>query len=550
MHKIGTAGGEQGEREGVPPDPHAGELPQNETEKVEKKNYIVAIDLGTSNVVVAVAERAGDGRLNLRCVVSKPSQGVKAGMITNIEQVSNAIKSAVDAVNEKLGLRITEAYTGISGEFVRCARHTDHVFTSDPQNGVNRTDVEALFERMRNVQAPDDETIMERIPQNYLVDENQEVADPIGSFGKRLASTFNFILCAKTPLERLNLALRRVGIRSLGMYANALATAAAVLTPDEKEEGAALVDIGGGVTDVAVYYRNVLRYIATIPMGAGAVNNDIRTLGIFERHVDNLKRKFGSALAELAPNTMVSVKGRTAKETKDILLYNLAVVIEARMRDIAEYVAQEIKDSGYADKLAYGIVLTGGSAQLRHVDELFRRVTGMDVRIGTGEEVLEKESETATESEKKEGKEKKEEKINILPDYATAIGLLYCGAEHGDCAVVEVPQPAARPQGPKPGVSTPYQTAAATGTAGTAATTPAAGYRPAGQAAPGPVPAAERPAATAGTTGVGKEEAPAPEEPRTTTEPHRHKRGLLDKLKQSLGSRLDDFFTGSDDEEI
>ena len=133
---------------------------------------------------------------------------------------------------------------------------------------------------MRNVQAPDDETIMERIPQNYLVDENQEVADPVGSFGKRLASTFNFILCAKTPIERLNLALRRLGIRSLGMYANALVTGAAVLSADEKEEGAAVVNIGGGVTDVAVYYRNVPRYIATIPMGAGAINNDIRTLGI------------------------------------------------------------------------------------------------------------------------------------------------------------------------------------------------------------------------------------------------------------------------------
>ena len=247
---------------------------------MEKKNYIVAIDLGSANVVVAVAERDAEGRPAVRSIVSKPSQGVKAGMITNIEQVSNSIKAAVEAVGEELGIRITEAYTGISGDFVRCARHTDHVFTSDPQNGVNRTDVEALFDRMRNVQAPDDETIMERIPQNYLVDENQEVADPVGSFGKRLASTFNFILCAKTPIERLNLALRRLGIRSLGMYANALVTGAAVLSADEKEEGAAVVNIGGGVTDVAVYYRNVPRYIATIPMGAGAINNDIRTLGI------------------------------------------------------------------------------------------------------------------------------------------------------------------------------------------------------------------------------------------------------------------------------
>ncbi len=492
---------------------------------MEKKNYIVAIDLGSSNVVVAVAERNGEGRPVLRSIVTRPSQGVKAGMITNIEQVSNSIKEAVEAVGEELGIRITEAYTGISGEFVRCARHTDHVFTSDPQNGVNRTDVEALFDRMRNVQAPDDETIMERIPQNYLVDENQEVADPVGSFGKRLASTFNFILCAKTPIERLNLALRRLGIRSLGMYANALATGAAVLSADEKEEGAAVVDIGGGVTDVAVYYRNVPRYIASIPIGAGAINNDIRTLGILERHVDSLKRKFGSAVAELAPeNKMVSVKGRTAKETKEILLRNLAVVIESRVRDIAEYVAQEIKDSGFGDKLAYGIVLTGGSAQLQHIDELFRRTTGMEVRIGTAEEAVDAASKEQAAS----------------PACATAIGLLLSGAAHGDCAVTDLPRQssaAAQPAGPAVQRATPY--AAPAKPASPAAPQPA-GPRPA--VAPAPVPpVTEAPAPAAETTA-----------PRAAAaEPaHRQKRGLLDKLKQSLGNRLDDFFTGSEDEEI
>ena len=504
---------------------------------MEKKNYIVAIDLGSSNVVVAVAERDAEGRPAVRSIVSKPSQGVKAGMITNIEQVSNSIKAAVEAVGEELGIRITEAYTGISGDFVRCARHTDHVFTSDPQNGVNRTDVEALFDRMRNVQAPDDETIMERIPQNYLVDENQEVADPVGSFGKRLASTFNFILCAKTPIERLNLALRRLGIRSLGMYANALVTGAAVLSADEKEEGAAVVNIGGGVTDVAVYYRNVPRYIATIPMGAGAINNDIRTLGILERHVDSLKRKFGSAVAELAPeNKMVSVKGRTAKETKDILLHNLAVVIESRARDIAEYVAQEIRDSGFGDKLAYGIVLTGGSAQLQHIDELFPLATGAQgttavEAIACALAAPERTAEEAVD-------ETSREKV-VSPAYSTAIGLLLRGAAHGDCAVTDIPRQggAAQPAGPTIPRATPYS-------AGKPATgVSAAPYTPRPAAAPTPPPTT--PAANAATEGAAQGAAAE-----TAETPHRPKRGLLDKLKQKLGTRLDDFFTGSEDEEI
>lgn len=258
---------------------------------MERKNYTVAVDLGSSNVVVAVGEKAAEGQMEVASIVSKPVEGVNAGKIENIELVSRAIREAMSEAEEQLGIRITEAYAGISGDFVRCARHTDHVFVYDPQNGVNQKDVDALFDRMRNVQAPDDETIMERVPQNYVVDDNQEVKNPVGSFGKKLSSTFNFILCLRTPMQRLDMALKRLGIKMLGVTSNAIATAEAVLLPDEKEEGVAVVDIGGGVTDVAVYYRNVVRYIATIPMGAMAINRDIRTMSVPEKHVESLKQK-------------------------------------------------------------------------------------------------------------------------------------------------------------------------------------------------------------------------------------------------------------------
>ena len=404
---------------------------------MERKNYTVAVDLGSSNVVVAVGEKVAEGRMDVASIVSKPVEGVNAGKIENIELVSRAIREAMSEAEEQLGIRITEAYAGISGDFVRCARHTDHVFVYDPQNGVNQKDVDALFDRMRNVQAPDDETIMERVPQNYVVDDNQEVKNPVGSFGKKLSSTFNFILCLRTPMQRLDMALKRLGIKMLGVTSNAIATAEAVLLPDEKEEGVAVVDIGGGVTDVAVYYRNVVRYIATIPMGATAINRDIRTMSVPEKHVESLKQKYGSAVAELAPeDKLIRVNGRTAREAKDILLRNLATVIEARATDIAEFVLQEIKDSGYIGKLAYGIVLTGGSAKLKDVDELFRRVTGMDVRIASAETGVAEESK---------------EKV-ADPAYATAVGILLKGAEQGACAVIERPaSPASRPAEPRPG---------------------------------------------------------------------------------------------------
>ena len=404
---------------------------------MERKNYTVAVDLGSSNVVVAVGEKAAEGQMEVASIVSKPVEGVNAGKIENIELVSRAIREAMSEAEEQLGIRITEAYAGISGDFVRCARHTDHVFVYDPQNGVNQKDVDALFDRMRNVQAPDDETIMERVPQNYVVDDNQEVKNPVGSFGKKLSSTFNFILCLRTPMQRLDMALKRLGIKMLGVTSNAIATAEAVLLPDEKEEGVAVVDIGGGVTDVAVYYRNVVRYIATIPMGAMAINRDIRTMSVPEKHVESLKQKYGSAVADLAPeDKLIRVNGRTAREAKDILLRNLATVIEARATDIAEFVLQEIRDSGYAGKLAYGIVLTGGSAKLKDVDELFRRVTGMDVRIASAETGVAEESR---------------EKV-VDPAYATAVGILLKGAEQGACAVIERPaSPASRSVEPRPG---------------------------------------------------------------------------------------------------
>ena len=404
---------------------------------MERKNYTVAVDLGSSNVVVAVGEKAAEGQMEVASIVSKPVEGVNAGKIENIELVSRAIREAMSEAEEQLGIRITEAYAGISGDFVRCARHTDHVFVYDPQNGVNQKDVDALFDRMRNVQAPDDETIMERVPQNYVVDDNQEVKNPVGSFGKKLSSTFNFILCLRTPMQRLDMALKRLGIKMLGVTSNAIATAEAVLLPDEKEEGVAVVDIGGGVTDVAVYYRNVVRYIATIPLGAMAINRDIRTMSLPEKHVESLKQKYGSAVADLAPeDKLIRVNGRTAREAKDILLRNLATVIEARATDIAEFVLQEIRDSGYAGKLAYGIVLTGGSAKLKDVDELFRRVTGMDVRIASAETGVAEESK---------------EKV-ADPAYATAVGILLKGAEQGACAVIERPaSPASRPAEPRPG---------------------------------------------------------------------------------------------------
>ncbi|MEG0807720.1 MAG: cell division protein FtsA [Alistipes sp.] len=500
---------------------------------MEKKDYTVAIDLGSSNVTVAVGEKNADGLLDVVCLLSTPVEGVKAGKIENIELVSNAIRTVIDQAEERLGIRIVEAYAGISGDFVRCARYTDYVFVSDPQNGVNQSSVDTLFERMRNVQAPDDETIMERIPQNYLVDDNQEVTNPVGSFGRKLSSTFNFVLCLNTPMQRLDMALKRLGIKMLGAIADSLATPEAVLSPDEKEEGVAVVDLGGGVTDVTIYYRNVVRYVVSIPMGASAINRDIRTMCIPEKHIERLKQKYGSAVSSLAPkDKLIRVNGRTVREAKDILLFNLAKVIEARATDIADFVVDEIRDSGYAGKLAFGVVLTGGSAKLKDIDELFRRVLGLDVRIGLPDVGVSEATKA----------------MIADPTYATVVGILHKGFALGGMNSVIVERP--------PVVETPVEQRAATTTptTNTVAAEPRRGFQP-----PQPQPIPEfRHVPPRGATAVAE----APERTTAASAPDELEEDLETEMgeakpKRGWGSlfkktfeQINKGFSAADDEEI
>ncbi len=393
---------------------------------MESKKYTVAIDLGESNVVVVVGSKDPRGQIAIDGIVSRPCEGVKGGMIDNIALVEESIKNAVIEIEQRLNIRILETYAGISGEFVRFACHSDHVYVTDPQNGVGQNDVDALYERMRHVQAPDNETIMERIPQNYVVDEAKEVKNPVGSFGRRLSSTFNFILCGNTPMQRLENALRRLGITMIKSYPNALAVADSVLTPDEKEEGVVVVNIGGGLTDLTIYYRNVVRYIISIPMGATAINQDIRSMMIPDKYIEKLKCDYGSAVADMVPeNKAVRVNGRTPRESRDILLYNLAVAIEARMSMLVDFIKREIKDSGYEDRLPYGIVVTGGSANLKNIDELFRRMTDMEVRVGKPMEGINDDS------------------LDLIdnPQYSTAVGILIRGMAQGHCATGSINAP-------------------------------------------------------------------------------------------------------------
>ena len=394
---------------------------------MEKKSYIVAVDVGSSEVVVAVGSMAEGGVINIECVVAEPTEGVTAGLVDNNQIVASALIRAREAAEQQVGVAITDAYVSISGKFVRCARYTDHVFVEDAENCIAQRDVNALRERMENVKAADGEVIMDFFPINYKSDMGVEMKNPVGSYSKQLSSTYNFILCERSAKDRFRRVFLDAGIKIRGMFASAAVVAESVVNSDEKQEGVAVVDIGSGVTDVAIYYGGVLNYIATIPIGGLAVNNDIRHFNgyIPAKTVENLKKRYGSAVVSLTPDELIQVR-KGSRAIKPIPRSNLAAVIEARMTDIAEYVWNEIREAGFAKKLSAGIVLTGGVADLKNVADLFNRVTGQETRVACAEIGV------ATESL---------EKVSS-PNFTLAVSMLLRGAKIGACPVGVLHTPA------------------------------------------------------------------------------------------------------------
>ncbi len=371
---------------------------------------------------LAVATCCDDGVASLIALVERPSQGVKRGQIDNIALVCNSINELLEELQHDYCLKLDSLYAGISGEFIRCARHSDHVFVATPENGVSSADVKALSDRMANVQAPEGEVIMERFAQNYMVDGVTEVKNPEGSFGRKLSSIYNFILCQQTPAQRVELALRNCSVSLMGSHSNALVLCEAIATEEERSEGVVIVDVGSEVTDVAICQHNVVRYIASIPLGASAINADIKYMVVPERYIEQLKCDFGNAVSDLTDaKRAVKVPGRTPREDKRILLRNLSTAIEARALDIAEFVRSEIRDAGYEGRVPY-LILTGGSAKLTNFDELMHRTTGLDVRVGYPINGFDEVSQSKL----------------ALPDYSTLAGLLIKSSRLSPCSVVEL----------------------------------------------------------------------------------------------------------------
>jgi cell division protein FtsA len=379
----------------------------------QKSNYVAAIDIGTTKIVSLIGQVNENKRLEVLGMSKTVSKGVKRGVVLNIEETVTAIRQTVDEAQKQAGVEFSDVFVGIAGQHIKSIKNRGYINLGSDRDEITQKDIDALIKDMYKIPIELGEEIIHVLPQNFIVDSETGVKNPVGMSGRRLEANFHIVIGQIASAKNIEKCVNRVGMRVNQLILEPLASSAAVLTDDEKEAGVALVDIGGGTTDVAVFYDDSIRHTAVIPFGGNVVTKDIKEgCKILHRQAEALKTQFGSALGDLAPeDKVVTIPGINGREPKEISFKNLAYIIQMRMEEIIDAVMFEIENSGCMDKLSAGMVLTGGGALLKHLAQLVRFQTGMDVRIGYPIEYLAGENN---------------HEIN-KPQYATSIGLLLKG---------------------------------------------------------------------------------------------------------------------------
>lgn len=387
----------------------------------KSNNYTAAIDIGTTKIVTLVGKKNDDNKIEILGLSTTPSTGVKRGVVLNIEETVNAINKTVEEIESTTGIKLSQVLVGIAGQHIRSIRNRGYINRDSYEDEVTREDIENLVNDMYKIPIDAGEEIIHVLPQNFIVDNEIGVKNPVGMSGKRLEANFHIVIAKIASAKNIEKCVNRIGLKINSLVLEPLASSEAVLTDDEKEAGVTLVDIGGGTTDIAVYYDDIIRHTAVIPFGGNVVTSDIKEgCSILQKQAENLKIQYGSAIADSSYNDdFISVPGISGREPKEISFTNLASIIQARMEEIIDAIMFEIENSGVHDKLSAGIVLTGGGSMLRHLPQLFKYKTGMDVRIGIPNEGL---SSNTNED-------------FLQPRFATSIGLIHKGIT--DLPIVE-----------------------------------------------------------------------------------------------------------------
>ena len=386
---------------------------------MKNSNISVGLDIGTTKIVAMVGTKNEFNKVEILGVGKSKSLGVHRGVVNNITQTIQSINQAIEEAKKLSGEVIDEVVVGIAGQHIRSLQHSDYITRPNPQEVISIDDVERLIQQVYKLVMLPGEEIIHVLPQEYKVDGQAEIKEPIGMYGGRLEANFHVVVGQVSSIKNIGRCVKSAGLKMGNITLEPLASSEAVLSQEEKEAGVALIDIGGGTTDLAIFKDGIIRHTAVIPFGGNVITEDIKEgCSIIEKQAELLKIKFGSSWpGENRDSEIVSIPGLRGRDPKEISLKTLSKIINARVVEIIEQVFLEIKNYGHDDqkkKLIGGVVITGGGSQLKHLKQLVEYITGMDTRIGYPSEHLAGDTGNA----------------NTSPILATAVGLLMNALEH------------------------------------------------------------------------------------------------------------------------
>jgi cell division protein FtsA len=377
------------------------------------QEYSVGLDIGTTKIVAIVGKRNSQGNIEVLGAGKARSLGVNKGIVNNVSQTISSIKSAIEKAEKSSGLPIKNVTVGIAGKHIRSLQHSDYIMRKKPDTYITEEDIDELKEQVKKLVMLPGEEIIHVLPQEYKVDSQGEIHDPIGMHGARLEAKFHVVVGQMASIKNIVRCVEEAGLFMESLTLEPLASSESVLTKEEKEAGVAIVDIGGGTTDIAIFKDNIIRHTCVIPYGGGIITEDIKEgCSIIVDHAEKLKVNFGSALPEMEKDsTFVTIPGLHSRPDKEISLKTLAQIINARVEEILELVNTELKAYGAYEqkkKLIAGIVLTGGGSNLKHIRQFANYITGFDSRLGFANEYIANDKNQSLKG----------------PEFATSIGLL------------------------------------------------------------------------------------------------------------------------------
>jgi len=392
---------------------------------MENTNISVGLDIGTTKIVALVGRKNEFNKVEILGIGKSKSLGVHRGVVNNITQTIQSIQQAVDDAKLNSGHDITDVVVGIAGQHIRSIQHSDYITREHPEEVINEDDIQELIQQVYKLVMLPGEEIIHVLPQEYKVDGQAEIKEPVGMHGGRLEANFHVVVGQVSSIKNIGRCIKSAGLNMANITLEPLASSEAVLSFEEKEAGVALIDIGGGTTDLAIFKDGIIRHTAVIPFGGNVITEDIKEgCSIIEKQAELLKIKFGSAWpGENRETEIVAIPGLRGRDPKEISLKTLSKIINARVVEIIEQVYLEIKNYGHNEqkkKLIAGIVLTGGGSQLKHLKQLVEYITGMDTRVGYPSEHLAGDTQETVSS----------------PLFATSVGLLMSALE-GDKIEVE-----------------------------------------------------------------------------------------------------------------